>query len=537
VNKPWVITTLAVVALALLAFLNGLGGEFVLDDRAFLVDNPQLLSPHSPIYFFTENLWYYSNIPDAFSASYRPLFFLSLWSSKQLSLASPLALHVFSLMLHVLAALLLLLTIRRLIPGISPLAAGFGAGLFAVHPVHAEAVAWVGAFIHPLATVFLLTAYLAHDRSRNAGGFKSALIALLFFALALLSNEMAITLPFFIVLHDWIRYRNPYFFKNLPYFALLILYLLMRRQVLGEAVPLTFFDPAMWLRLPVFGFEYLRHLVLPWPQPLYLQMPADWSISVAALVTAAFFVALLVWLIRIPAANRRVPLLAIIWIATFLLAPMAAAFSPDARFALRSLYLPSVGIAILISWAVNTLPAFRRPSGKVLLGTILLLALVGTATANRHWKDDGAVYGQIIAWNPTHHAGYSGLGRFHERHGETEQALIQYERSIALAGPKEKTEPLEAMALLLGTSGNNVRSLELFKQLTALNPNSTSAWTGVGNNLWALGQLEAAADAYRQSHQADPDNRIACYNLIFVLNQLGRTDEGARYAECAREAR
>jgi tetratricopeptide (TPR) repeat protein len=76
----------------------------------------------------------------------------------------------------------------------------------------------------------------------------------------------------------------------------------------------------------------------------------------------------------------------------------------------------------------------------------------------------------------------------------------------------------------------------LFKELTKLKPESPAAWNGVGNNLWALGQLEEAADAYQKAHEVDPDDTIACYNLVLVLNQIGRTDDAKRYLECSRGA-
>ena len=152
----WRSVTATVAVLAALAFLNGLSGEFVLDDRPFLVDNPKLSQPHSPAWFFRENVWYYSNLQGAFSSSYRPLFFLTLWSLEGIGAGGPLALHCFGLLLHVLASVLLLRLLRRMMPETSALAAGFGAALFAVHPVHSEAIAWIAAFPHALATVFWL---------------------------------------------------------------------------------------------------------------------------------------------------------------------------------------------------------------------------------------------------------------------------------------------------------------------------------------------------------------------------------------------
>jgi tetratricopeptide (TPR) repeat protein len=536
-KKQWWVAILVVISLALLAYWNAFDGEFVLDDRAFLVDNPQLSNAHSLSYFFSENVWHYSKLPDAYSASYRPLYFLTLWLSDQLSLATPLALHLFSILLHVVVALLVLLIIKRLVPGISPLVAGIGAGLFALHPVHVEAVAWVSAFIHPLTTMFLLVAFLAHDHSRDGGGTKAAAIALSFYALALLSNEMAVAFPLFILIHDQVRYGRSYFVKNLPYFIVLAGYMLVRSLVLGEAVPLSFSNPEMWLRLPVFLLEYIRQLLLPWPQPLYLQMPDNWGLSISGLLLPLLFIAALAWLRKVPSENRRTPILALIWIAIFLLPPMAAAFSPDARFALRSLYLPSVGIAVLLAWVINTLPALRKPTGLSVIVIIFLLALAGTTAANRHWSNDGHVYSNIITWNPAHHAGYLGLGKFLERQGETDLALIQYELSTSFADLTVSAVPMQHWARLLGESGDNKQSLELFNQLTRINPTSVSTWTGTGNNLWALGRPEEAVNAYLKAYEVKPDDRITCYNLVLLLNQLGRTTEADQFSECAQATR
>jgi hypothetical protein len=534
-NKQWLAVILVVISLTMLVYWNALGGEFVLDGRAFLVNNPQLGSPHTLAYFFTENLWHYSNLPDAYSASYRPIYFLTLWLSNQLSMASPLALHLLALQLHMLAVLLLLFMIRQLIPEISPLAAGIGASLFAVHPVHVEAVAWVSAFIHPLATIFLLLAYLAHNHTRQSGGIITTVMATLFFILALLSNETAVAFPIFILLNDRIRYGSMHFLKNLPYFVLLVMYMLVRKEVLGAAIPLTFSDPQMWLRLPVFLLEYLRHLLIPWPQPLYLQMPETWGLSISAIVTTMLFAALISLIRKVPFENRRVPVVALLWIVVFLLPPMIAAFSPDARFALRSLYLPSIGISVLLAWAINAVPKFRQPVSLTLLSVVFLLAIVGTISANRNWSDDGQVYGRIIYFNPDHHAGYLGLGRFMERRGETDLALIRYEQATSRAKRAETTDPLEYLARLLGKSGDNDRSLVLFKQLTEFNPDNASAWNGIGNNLWALGQPGEAAKAYQRAHEAEPNDWIACSNLVLILNQMGRSNEAKLYTGCAQE--
>ena len=92
---------------------------------------------------------------------------------------------------------------------------------------------------------------------------------------------------------------------------------------------------------------------------------------------------------------------------------------------------------------------------------------------------------------------------------------------------------MEHWATLLGESGDNEQSLELFNQLTRTNPTSASAWTGTGNNLWALGQPEEAVNAYLKAYELKPGDQITCYNLVLLLNRLGRTEEAYQFSECA----
>lgn len=532
-NGPWFLAVLIAAILAAAAYVNGLGGEFVLDDRAFLVDNPQLSQPHDFAYFFSENFYSYSNLPDAYSASYRPLSFAVLWLGNYLWPGSALALHLFSLSLHITATLLVLRVISRLIPSISAPAAGLGACIFAVHPVHVEAVSWILAFPHPMATVLILASYLFHDHHQRTKSIHTFILASFFFLIALLIAETAIGFPILILAFDWIRHARPRLLSAAPYFVLLAFYFVVRNAVLGEATPLVFFDPDAWLRFPIFLAEYLRHLILPYPQPLYLSMPSGWQSSLASGLAVGFLTILFVFLLVKRVRDRRELLFAAAWIFATLLPPLAASFHPTPLFALRSLYMPSVGIALLVACVATTFDVAGKRVVFAVVAAFLLLPLGITIDANRDWQDNGRVYRRIIASSPEHFAGYLGLGRYLARTGETQAAVRQYEKSITLAGPKDRAGPLEALGLLLGQSGDSIRSLEIYRQLTILEPNRSGAWVGVGNNLWYLGKLPEAAEAYRRAHAADVGNREACYNLVLVLEQLGRTEEAARYANCA----
>lgn len=513
--------------------MNSLDGEFVFDDRPFLVDNPKLGQTHSLAWFFRENLWFYSNIEGAFSASYRPLFFLTLWSLDTIGLGGPLALHGFSLGLHLLASLLLLPLIRGLVPGAPAAAAALGAAVFAAHPVHSEAVAWVAAFPHSLAAVLLLSSCLCYLRNRTAAINRFDGAAVLFFALALLSNEIAVGLPFFLLALEWLTGHRAHLKRSLPFFAVLSLYALARRAVLGEFVPLNLGDPEAWNRLPVFLTEYLGQLVIAWPQPLYVEMPKTLAVSPGGWLGAALLLAAMAAMVRYLRESRRSLVLAGAWIATFLAAPLAATFNPDALLAVRSLYVPSIGLALVVP-AILRSPLALRPVLTLALACPLLLGFVLlTAHANRQWENDGVVYARVIEWNPASHAGYLGLGRYLERQNDLAQAAALYQLAVQRAEAGDWLVAMEHLGIAQSMAGEYEKSLDTFNRMLRADAGNVSAWIGVGNNSWSLGDLEGALRAYQHAYESEPEGAVACYNLHLILVQLDRNAEAAGYSDCA----
>jgi tetratricopeptide (TPR) repeat protein len=526
----WRRTTVLMAALATLAGVGALGGEFVFDDRPFLVDNNHLDQPHSLAWFFRENVWHYSNLEDAFSSSYRPLFFLTLWVLNAVGLGGPFALHCFSLVLHVLASVLVLVLIRRLVPDVAPAAAAVGAAVFAVHPAHSEAVAWIAAFPHTLSAVFLLCASLLYLRGRGDRSRWRNIAAVVIFGMALLTNEIAAAFPLFLLAYEWLHKSRSGIWRSLPFFAVLALYALLRRTVLGESLPLDLLDAGGWARLPVFAAQYLGQLLVPWPQPLFLEMPDTFHISAGAWLGLALLAALAAFAAR---TSPRPASAAVAWILTFMAPPLAAAFNPDALFALRSLYVPSIGLALLVATVTSALPSSPPRGAGVLVGGILLAGLLLTNLANRQWDNDGRVYARVIEWNPQGHAGYLGLGGYLERQGQFESAIDQYREAVERADAASAPAAMEVLGRAQSLAGNHAESIDTFRILQRIDPQNAEAWIGIGNNRWALSDLAGAAAAYQKAYEIEPANVAACHNLQLVLRQLGRNQEAARYAHCA----
>jgi len=154
---------LLVGILAALVFANSLANEYAYDDRHIIVDNTaihsletlpgSLVTPYWPTAYGRElGLW-------------RPVTTGAFGVQWMLGGGSPLLFHLVNVLGHAAASVLVLVLLAHLMSLPAALAAGL---LFAVHPVHVEAVANVVGFSEVFSTAALLAACLVHVRTRKA---------------------------------------------------------------------------------------------------------------------------------------------------------------------------------------------------------------------------------------------------------------------------------------------------------------------------------------------------------------------------------
>src|SRR5947207_2272690 len=183
------------VALAMVASLVTLFNEFACDDATQITDNPLIKSLANLPAAFTSSVWQFApaEITGVSQSYYRPLFNTWLMISNALFGTKPWGWHLLALLLHAAATAMVFVVIRELFE--RRRLALIAACLFAVLPVHAEAVAWVSGSVFVLTTVLLLAALAFYLRYRKAGKPYQLVLALAFYLLALWSTEAALALP------------------------------------------------------------------------------------------------------------------------------------------------------------------------------------------------------------------------------------------------------------------------------------------------------------------------------------------------------
>src|SRR5208283_535842 len=183
------------VAAVLLAFSGVLSNGFVnLDDTEYITQNPvtqQGLSASTVAWAFTT----------VTAANWHPLTWLSIMLDVDLFGLNPAGHHAMSLGLHGLNTALVFAFMRRLGIGRGPSA--FAAGLFGLHPLHVESVAWAAERKDVLSMAFGLLTLLGYIRYVEAPSRGRMTLVTGLLILGLMAKPMLVTLPFVLLLLDW----------------------------------------------------------------------------------------------------------------------------------------------------------------------------------------------------------------------------------------------------------------------------------------------------------------------------------------------
>jgi hypothetical protein len=464
---------------AFVVYLPALGNGFTLDDITAVEEDARLRSVDGAIDLVLEPyLW---NKPPARSP-YRPVTTLSYVLSWHLGGGTPFAFHLFNLLAHVAATLLVLAVLVRL--GASHAAAGIAALLFAVHPVHVEAVANVVGRADVLMTVFCLLGAWIYLASQIPGWARIGGVSLAYL-FAIGAKENGYVFPLLILLIEVLRpvdetaaleswkerlSRILRAWRVHAAMALtLVLYLLVRRSVLASVVQL---DIAAYMAILPATLrtttavanltEVVRLLVFPndlsWhygPAVLNPAGPGDMRFW-GGVATCVLVAALAVKSLGQGAAGRWA-LCGIGWIAisfallSNLIVPMPM------WLAERTLYLPTVGVAFLTVAGIELLR--RRgitPSHRGVVAVVGLLVLLGSARSWQYsqvWQSNETLVADLIERHPeSFHAPWWTGQRLVDA-GQLERGLVWLERAVE-SNPNEAMVRLDyARALLLVERG------------------------------------------------------------------------------------
>ena len=539
----WILVGALLAVAAIAAYAPVAGNDFVhIDDNAYVTENPRVLSGLS-----IENArWAFTT---THAANWHPLTWISHQIDGELFGGRARGHHLHSLFLHVASTLLLLELLRRATGEIVPSA--FVSALFALHPLHVESVAWAAERKDVLSGLFFMATLLLYVRWVERPGAARYVLALLAYALGLLSKPMLVTVPFVLLLLDlwplrrlslaredrrsaWKRALEKVPFLVLAIPSCIVTVLVQRAQGamhLEAQLPL-----ALRVENAIVAYAtYMRQAI--WPSGLIFFYPhpignrATLEVALATLAVAAPTV------LSILLARSR-PYLLVGWL-WFLgtLVPVIGLLQVGAQaHADRYTYLPLIGLSIAAAWGARDLLA-RSPRGRLACGAAaLVLALAWIPLTRRQvgtWKDDSTLFRREAELLPENADARRMLGLVHLRAGRLDEAIAEYEITLRL-------RPGDALALAnwgtaLELQGRKEEALSKYLESVASDPRIVETRVNLGRLLGQSGRPAEAIQHLEAAIRAKPDYAPAHANLGAVLLGIGRTGEAIPHLERALE--
>jgi len=499
--------------------------EFInYDDNVYITDNAQVqegITTKGIIWAFTTS----------HTGNWHPLTWISHMLDCTLYGLKPGGHHLTNVLLHMANAILLFVVLRWMTGAIWRSA--LVAALFALHPLHAESVAWVAERKDVLSTLFWMLTMMAYVHYVNRPGWKRYLLVLINYSLGLMAKPMLVTLPFVLLLLDYwplnrfqpravtgsVKDQPPGFrssgdFKSpilkavmekAPLFLMSLVSCVVTVMAQQEAGAISS------LEIVPFKFRIANALVsfvaymgkMIWPQDLAVFYPHPGSdLQIWKPVAAGLFL-LIVSTVALWVAQRcRYLFVGWLWYLGTLVPVIGLVQVGEQAMADRYTYVPLIGLFIVVVWGFADLVKTWRSRRWVasISAAVLVLALMAASWLQvAHWKNSVKLFKHALDATTNNYVAHYTLGN--------------------------------ALAL----QGNLAGSVSHYNKALQINPNFAEAHSNLGNALALQGNLSEANSHYYKALQINPDHAEAHRNLAVGLDRQGKHQEAIQhYAEALR---
>ncbi len=478
------------------------------------------------------------------ASNWHPLTWLTHMLDVQLFGKQATGPHCVNLLLHVLNTILLFCLLRRITA--AHWRSFFVAGLFALHPLHVESVAWVSERKDVLSTLFwmlTLLAYAQYADNTKSPGSKSKLLymlTLVLFALGLMSKPMLVTLPFVMLLLDFwplrrfelSNFKQPsqtiirLVLEKVPFFLLSAASCAVTSWAQQKAIqPLEYLPMTdRWANAVVAYARYIGKALLPSNLALPYLHPGNWptnQVTMAVILLAGMCLVAVFTVRKHPYVfvgwfwylGTLVPVIGLVQVGTQSIAD-------------RYTYIPLIGVFVIATWGLTSwFIRWRLPGIASFLVVLLPLTFCGVLTHQqaKRWHDSESLFKHSAAVTEGNYVALGNVGGVLFEAGKLDEAMDFYQRSHQ-ANPRYP-EAINSIGAVLSAKGREDEAMEWFRKTLDLQPTHADALFNMGNAMAKKGNVGEAVRYFRAALEIEPDNFEARNNLGNGLVKLGRLDE------------
>jgi tetratricopeptide (TPR) repeat protein len=439
---------------------------------------------------------------------------------------------------HAANTVLVYLVGRRL-PGESAApAAWVAAALFAVHPIHTEAVNWIAALPDLLVTTFVLLGMLAWVTGGAVAGRWRAAWVCGCYLLALWTKETGVMLLPLCAAFDWLfRWgalrQRAWLYGGMA--AVLGLYLAMRVHALGGLAPAqeAFFHlaPAEFaMSAAVAAAHYFASLA--WPVDLnffhVFRATTEFTPELALAAIALVAIGGAAYRLR----RRPAAVYGILWIALTMAPALNLTGVGQNVFAERYLYLPSVGFVWVMGLGWAWLAARRMRWAWALAAVAGLACSAGVLLRNADWRDDFTLLQTTLRQSPDSAYLHNLMAGVWVQRDQFRRALDEQRLAVRYE-PGAPVYHKNLGNILLGLDA--AEAAREFQIMIAQQPGIAEGHLDLGLAYQALRDPVHAAEEYRKALALEPNSRDALLALAELDKAAGKMEEAAEFERRARQ--
>jgi tetratricopeptide (TPR) repeat protein len=516
-----------------LAYGNSLRGPFVFDDVPSILENPSIRK----LWPLSEVLW--SKQVGGLTASGRPVLNLSLALNWAVSGENVWSYHLFNVLVHAGAGLLLFGIVRRTLrrPLLSARFAEAAdalalviALLWVLHPLQTQAVTYTVQRAESLMGFFYLLTFYAFVRGVEAHADRRWLWASLGACLlGMATKEVTATVPLLIALYDRTfiagTWRAAWKERRGFYIGLALTWVVVAGLIMstggnrGGTVGLGVGVP--WWAYGLTQFQAVtRYLGLAfWPNSLVFEYGTFWVQRASDVLPYA--IVLLPLLAGTVVALRRWPAVGFAGAWFFvILAPTSLTPGTIQMIVEHRMYLPLaavIGMAVLAVYAGLGRRAFWIFAAAIVMVTVL------TAQRNADYETALTLWNDTVAKKPDNVRARQNLADVLLKAGRVNEAIVEYAATVRLKPDEPKLH--YNLALALAQAGRNEEAVLRYEMALKLSPNDADVHNNLAVVLGQLGQRELAAQHTEIAVRLKPNNAQLQFNHALNLQRLGRIAE------------
>lgn len=444
--KKVTVSLILVLLVVVITYRSSLNNGFVDYDDMYYINNSKLIklsiSNIQKIFLASGNK---NNNGDIVTGIYSPLTVISFIVEYHFFGSNPFFYHLTNLILHILNCFLVywmifLLCRNNFISVLSSV-------VFGVHPLHVEPVAWIAGRKDLLYAFFFLLSIISYinymDKKEKTGVWY--VFSALFFFLSLLSKPMAVSLPFVILIIDYLRKRKfdrICILDKIPFVLLSFLFsyitirVSFRSQPFGYGQESCYLDPLYAACISSYSLIlYIFKFFSPAKLSCYYSFPAKYSSGLEGIYIISFLLTVFTSSIFFIAGrlSRRIIFGALFFLFTLL--PVIIRLPPVVA-ADRFTYIPLIGIIFIVSSAVVAIYNFfdGNKAGKALLVVILSILIIQlSCLSNKRslvWHDRFSLWNDVVKNYRNVPFAYINCAEYFVEKGMNEEAIQGFSKAI-----------------------------------------------------------------------------------------------------------